>query len=162
MRALSLITEPEEVAAAWDRLKAKGFRRTKPRAAVLQALASGHGPFSAEDIFRVLSKKKSAPIDLVTVYRNLQGFQEAGIARVIDLGDQIARYELSLDPGHHHHHVTCRSCRKTLPLDDCFLEEIEGRIARVVAAKGFSEVEHRLEFLGICDACSRSRPKSRV
>jgi Fur family ferric uptake transcriptional regulator len=147
--------EKASLEEAWTRLKTAGLKRTEPRDAVLRVLAGGHGPFGAEDVFQALKEEKAGTaVDLVTVYRSLQSFAEAGILHAIDLGDQIARYELALDPDHHHHHVTCRKCRKTLPLENCFLEELESRIRREVEAKGFRAIEHRLEFTGVCDRCS--------
>ena len=130
----------------WSILKRSGLRRTEPREALLTVLASEHGPFSVETLHERVAKKK---IDLVTVYRCVAAFEEAGVLRRCDFGDSIARYEL--EAGHHHHHVICRSCRQTESLDDCVLEKFDQMIEKM----GYTKVGHRLEFFGVCSKCQK-------
>lgn len=143
-RTTAALHGPSSLEEIWEVLKTSGLRRTEPREALLSVLSAEHGPFSAEELHERVSRKK---VDLVTVYRCLTAFEEAGVLRRCDLGDQVARYELDL--GHHHHHVTCQKCKKTESLDDCVLEKLDGMIEKM----GYTKVGHRLEFYGVCAKC---------
>jgi len=141
-RAHSPEADLEEI---WAVLKGAGLRRTEPREAILLILSTEHGPFSVEELHAKVARKK---IDLVTVYRCVAAFEEAGVLRRCDFGDQIARYELAAGH-HHHHHVVCRSCQKAESLDDCVLEQLD----RTIEKMGYAKVGHRLEFFGVCSKC---------
>ena len=125
-------------------LKKSGLKLTEPRKAILQALVENHGPYSAEEIHKLFTKKVC---DQVTVYRCLTSLEKAGMIKRCEFGDGTARYEFFKKE--HHHHVICKECKKIEVLDDCELQEID-RFAR---KKGFTDVSHSLEFFGICSDC---------
>ena len=130
-------------------LQQAGLKRTKSRTALLQYLISEHGPFSIEELYQGLKRKE---LDAVTVYRGVVAFEKLGIVRRCDFGDGVARYEFQSDPRYHHHHVICKSCRKTENLESCRLPEFEGQ-AKLL---GYSDLTHSLEFFGICKECKIS------
>ncbi len=127
-------------------LKKSGLKLTKPRKAILDVLILYHGPFTAGEIYKRISKKSC---DLVTIYRNISSLGEIGLLRRCDFGDSIARYEIADLGVHHHHHIICTSCNKVEPLDDCDLENIN----HIAKKRGYSHVTHSLEFFGICSDC---------
>ena len=129
-------------------LRAKQLRITEPRRLILGALIAEHGPFSMEDIHRLVKKNGC---DLVTVYRTLPVLEDAGLVRRCDFGDGAARYEFN--HGDHHHHVICRRCQKVETLDLCVVDALE----RLVKERGYSEITHQLELFGICPACQRQK-----
>lgn len=134
------------------RLTETKHRITRTRELILQAIFKIKSPFSAYDIQNAVAKKgKSRSIDLVTIYRNLPILEEAGIICRGDFSDEMARYMLA-DHGHehHHHHIVCKSCHKVQSLDFCIVEGQE----QILKKMGFKNVSHRLEFSGICPACS--------
>jgi len=60
-------------------------------------------------------------------------------------------YRLCGQTRSHHHHLVCRTCGRT--------EEIEGAAverwaAQVAHEHGFTDVDHTVELLGLCAACS--------
>ena len=67
----------------------------------------------------------------------------------VDLGDGVARYELTRGPGHHHH-LICTQCSEVVEIEECFTREAEKGVA---SRHGFVGVTHRLEFFGVCPAC---------
>jgi len=71
-----------------------------------------------------------------------------------DFSNGAARYELvgEDDDGHHHHHLVCTRCGEVVRIEECFLREIESRIA---AVNGFTAVTHKLEFFGLCPRCQQ-------
>jgi Fur family ferric uptake transcriptional regulator len=120
---------------------------TKPRKLILQLLLNEHGPFTVEEIAKELPKNAC---DLATIYRSLNQFIEAGLVNTTHLDKDLVHYEYS-DPEHHHHHIICRICKKIESLEDCFLEKLES----LVSKKGYQNIDHKLEFFGICPTCQK-------
>jgi Fur family ferric uptake transcriptional regulator len=129
----------------FDELKKNGLRLTEPRKAILQALTESHGPFTAEEVHKLITKRVC---DQATVYRTLTSLEQIGILRRCEFGDGTARFELA-EPGHHHHHIICNTCKRVEIIDDGEIEEID-RFAR---KRGFSNISHILEFFGTCPQC---------
>lgn len=137
-----------EIERALNILAEAHHRITKPRLQILKAVLKMQKPFSAADVLKGL-KDQSA--DLVTIYRNLAAFETAGLICRCDFTDETAQFILS-EPGHdhHHHHIICRSCRRVQALEICVLKEQEKALRKL----GFTKLQHRIEFSGLCRACS--------
>ncbi len=133
-------------------LRKSRMRVTEPRQALLRVMIGEHGPFTIEELHQRVQKETC---DLVTVYRCLEKLERAGLVRRCDFGDGCIRYEFREDgQGHtHHHHIICRTCRRVETLDICVMEEVE----RLVRERGYADVEHSLEFFGLCPACQKPR-----
>jgi Fur family ferric uptake transcriptional regulator len=140
-----------EKAQATALLTSASHRMTKTRQLILTAVLRQRGPFSAADLLHTIHSKLHGHSDLVTIYRNLPVFEEAGIICRSDFSDEMALYVVA-HPGHehHHHHIVCRRCHKVEAVDSCALEIQEKALKKL----GFKEISHRLEFSGICRACS--------
>ena len=127
---------------------AAGVRSTKQRAAVAAILTTISDFRSAQEIYGLLQGAGES-IGLSTVYRTLQGMQSSGEVDVVLRADGESMYRRCTDG--HHHHLVCRACGHA--------EEVEGHAvedwADSVASKfGFSDVDHTLEIMGLCKACS--------
>ncbi|MFZ1320273.1 MAG: Fur family transcriptional regulator [Ignavibacteria bacterium] len=118
---------------------------TKPRLEILKILKSNHKPLTISEIS---GKLIDDSIDLATVYRTMNLFEELNIVSLIDFKDEFKRYELIYDR-HHHHHIVCRNCKKVENVETCILDNIE----KFLSKKGYSEITHSLEFFGICGDC---------
>ncbi len=129
-------------------LRQNKLRVTGPRRAILDLLAREHGPFTVDEIHARLRK---STVDRVTVYRCIAALEKVGLVRRCDFGDDKWRYEAIPPDGHHHHHIICKTCRKVEILDICVAESL----TKLVAAKGYTDVSHSLEFFGICRACRK-------
>jgi Fe2+ or Zn2+ uptake regulation protein len=141
-------TAPEKFALALRTLRQHQQRVTAPRRAVLSVLTHRHGPFTADEIHRRISK---GVCDLVTVYRCLTTMEEINLVRRCDFGDGSYRYEFNTGE-HHHHHIICRVCHRVKTLEYCVAETLE-RMARKM---GYANVTHTLEIFGVCGGCSRA------
>lgn len=130
-------------------LKDKKLSVTAPRKMILGLLIKEHGPFSAEDIFNKLPDNSC---DQVTIYRCLHQFVEVQLVSLINLEKDITHYEFN-DPNHHHHHIICKICKKIDSFNECVLSNIEMNLAK----RGYKEIQHRLEFFGICGTCQNIR-----
>jgi Fur family transcriptional regulator, ferric uptake regulator len=130
---------------ALNELKKSGLKVTQPRKAILEALARNHGPFTADEVHKLLNK---IACDQATVYRTLTSLEQVGILRRCEFGDGTARFELS-EPGGHHHHIVCNTCKRVEIIEDKEIEEID----RFAKRRGFSNISHILEFFGTCPQC---------
>ena len=126
-------------------LKIKGLSVTKPRKKILSLLMKEHRPLSAEEIFNNLPDNAC---DQATVYRCLNQFVEAKLVNTTYLEKDMTHFEFN-DPNHHQHHIFCKICKKIDLLHDCILDKIEANLMK----KGYKEIQHRLEFFGICENC---------
>jgi Fur family ferric uptake transcriptional regulator len=131
-----------------ERLRRGARKLTGPRQLVLESLRLSRHPLTPKEIH---AKLAGQPCDLATVYRSLKVLADLGIVQRFDFGDGIARFELVAEgPGGHHHHLICTRCARVVELDECFLDEIQQRVA---LAHGFRAVTHQLEFFGLCPDC---------
>lgn len=88
--------------------------------------------------------------DMVTVYRNVELFEKLGVLTRIRLGWET-KIELSDRFEHHHHHLTCTNCGKTLVLKEN--PTIERELSRIGHGTGFKITDHSLEIRGLCKIC---------
>ncbi|UYL08323.1 transcriptional repressor [Bdellovibrio sp. SKB1291214] len=131
-----------------ERVRKAGMKLTQQRSQMLKILLHHPEPISADEIFKKLGGKE-AGVDLVTIYRILKKFEETLLVSRLEFGDGIARFELTLESGHHHHHVICRNCQRVEPLHICDLDQH----IHMVEKMGYKQVAHRLDFFGLCSKC---------
>ena len=133
---------------AIDRLKASGGRMTKKRELLLGALLTFDRPASAEEI---RERAKLSQSDLVTVYRNLETFENIGMLQRVPLENGTQLFELTA-PNEHYHHLICRECHKTERLDLCVSKAVIGQ----AEAHGYTQIAHLMEVYGVCSQCEGS------
>lgn len=143
------------------------LKRTTNREVVLEILEKANKPLSADDIFvlarksKVFSTSKSKTPDLVTIYRTLETFTQAGIVKEVLLKDRTTRYEIVDEHGGHCHHAICNSCGASEHVDDPAIEKTLQTLAKKF--KHIKKVdEHVLEFFGLCTSCSTGERKLKV
>jgi len=133
------------------KLRAQGFRITKIRQSMIEALIAARQPISAPELLDVIAQTHSS-VNKTTIYRELDFLADNKILFEIDILDGVKRYEL-LHPDHHHHHLVCTSCRKIhcveVPHND--LHALESKIRE---SHNFTVQSHVLEFFGICGQCN--------
>ena len=86
-----------------DALRTKGFRITKIRQAMIEALVAARNPVSAPQLLEQVSLKHPS-VNKTTIYRELDFLADNQILSEIDILDGMKRYEI-LHPNHHHHHL---------------------------------------------------------
>lgn len=138
----------QDLSALTRRLRGQARKVTGPRQAILEILRQHPHPLTNKDIFVSLPKGQC---DLATIYRTMHLLETLGMVKRFDFSDGAARYELvGEDDDGHHHHLVCTRCAEVVEIEECFLRDIESRIA---AANGFTAVTHKLEFFGLCPRC---------
>ena len=135
----------EKFESALSSLKKEHLRITEPRKALLQLLVDSKTPRSAEEIHTALG---ASQYDLVTVYRNMEAFEKAGIVNRMPTESGKSLYELN-EESHHYHHIICRKCHRAEKLDICEMEKLE----KLASNLGYSEFTHVLELYGVCEDC---------
>ena len=114
---------------------------------ILTMLIKEHGPFSVEDIYNKLPKNFC---DQATVYRCLNQFTEVQLVNTAHIEKEMVHFEFN-DPNHHHHHIICKICKTIETFQDCVIDKIEHNLLK----KGYKDLQHRLEFFGICGSCQK-------
>lgn len=131
-------------------LSQKGINKTKVKIQILIKLSQSEKPLSVQEIHALLKES----CDVSTVFRTVTQFKEKHLIHEVNFEEGFFRYELVHDDKethHHHHHVRCRVCGDIKNLEKCDLSAFEKAIAKL----GFKEMEHRLEFTGVCQKCSK-------
>jgi Fur family ferric uptake transcriptional regulator len=137
-----------DMESLYERMRKAGMKVTQQRSQVLKLLLNHPEPITADEIFKKFDSK-TEKADLVTIYRILKKFEEVLLVTRQEFGDGVARFELALESGHHHHHVICRLCQRVEPLHICDLEAH----LKTVEGMGYKQVSHRLDFFGVCSRC---------
>ncbi|MEW1820371.1 Fur family transcriptional regulator [Arthrobacter sp. NPDC080031] len=125
-------------------------RKTRKQEAVRVALEGQEGYLSAQALHRIL-EQQGTPMGLSTVYRNLTGLCEAGVADVLRSPDGTALYHTCHSPQGIHHHLVCRSCGRTVELE---LTEADAALRTAAAERGFVQADPAWDVFGLCAACS--------
>jgi Fur family ferric uptake transcriptional regulator len=128
-------------------LKQKGYRLTRSRQKIVQALLSCGGHITADGLLAVIHKM-DASVGRMTVYRTLELLSMLGVIRPIYQGTGAAHYIL-LDGGHHHHMI-CSACDTVIEFDECELLEL-GQV--LTQRFNFAVEGHLLAFYGRCQNC---------
>lgn len=127
-----------------------GLRSTRQRAAVTRLLDSVDDFRSAQEIHEEL-RRGGEGIGLTTVYRTLQTLAEAGEIDTLRTASGEAVYRRC--SAHHHHHLVCRDCGRTVEVEG---PTVEIWAEKVAAEHGFTDISHTVEIFGTCTPCTTS------
>jgi Fur family transcriptional regulator, ferric uptake regulator len=133
-----------------EALQASGYRLTRARKAIFQALIESGGHVSADDIVAAVHRRDPS-VGRMTVYRTLELLRQLGLVQPIYQGTGAAHYIL-MDEGHHHH-LICSTCDRVIEFDECMAQEMGKRLGERF---GFQIQGHLLEFYGRCPDCQGS------
>ncbi len=129
----------------------KGRRGTRQRRVMRACLEDSDAFMSAQDIHDKL-RHSGSPVALSTVYRTLQAMSEAGELDVLRSPEGEAVYRMC-GSEHHHHHLVCRQCGRTVEVSGRGVEEWAEQAAR---ENGFVSVTHQVELSGLCSHCANT------
>ena len=130
-----------------DVLRRAGYRATRQRGVVLDAICAGGGHTTLAEIFARASRQDRT-LDRSTVYRSLKAFIDAGLVVAADTGEGEMAYEVRRPEPHHH--LVCRQCGWEQEIDASVLE---GMGDRIEAQHSFTVVTDHLVLFGICARC---------
>lgn len=127
--------------------------RTRSQERVLDLLHSLHRPLSAQEIYVEL-RQRNQSIGLATVYRSLEALKLAGAVQVRTLSSGESLYDAT---HRDEHYLTCLSCGRSEPIQECPVGELEARLQQ---KHGFQVFYHSLEFFGLCDRCQPDKEQT--
>jgi Fur family zinc uptake transcriptional regulator len=130
-------------------LKENAYKLTSPRRAVLAVLEKAETPLSVYDIEERIPEE--IPVNVVTIYRILDVFEDLGIIHRIHTKEGYIKCEFEEKKGCHYFAV-CRKCGHTSE----FLQE-KCRISPVIPKDlPFVRLKHLSELSGVCRECAET------
>jgi Fe2+ or Zn2+ uptake regulation protein len=134
---------PETAAA---RLRASGYRVTRQRLAVFEALAELGGHRGVDEIVERL-RQRGEPLPSTSVYNAVEALEGADLVSVAHRGPPRALYEVA---DHDHGHFICRVCGAILDV------ELPRRRAERPPLPGVVVDAVDITYRGLCAACAAS------
>lgn len=131
-----------------DHVRREGLRRTRQREVILDAFLAADAHMSVEELYDAI-RRSHPSVGAATVYRTMNLFVKAGLAKERRFHDGCSRFEPAVAAGHHDH-LICTACGGIQEFEDDEIERLQGEIA---ARLGFEVRSHRLELYGLCAKC---------
>lgn len=121
--------------------------RSKQATATLAALHDLDHP-TADEVFQAV-RQEMPRVSLATVYRNLDGLVDQGMAQVRQVGG-LKRYDPVTEP---HAHLHCVRCDRLL--DAPIGTELDAQLRALAASGGLDYEGALLEVRGLCPDCKQ-------
>ena len=127
-------------------LRARGFRMTSQRMAILHTLRHAGTHLSPREVYRQ-AKQDLPGLTEPTVYRTLEFLAQNGLVRQAQTGNGHLRYEIA---GDDHHHIVCRQCGDEMQVDHALLERLYQQLE---STSGYMRIDSHMTFFGVCPNC---------
>lgn len=144
---------PYTSASLKSELNARGWRLTPQREKILhvfQHLPQGNH-LSAEELYNLL-ENQGENISLSTIYRSVKLMARMGILRELELAEGHKHYELNYPNPHHHHHLVCIQCNKTLEFNN---DSMLKQSLKQCEKEGFQLIDCQLTIMAVCPEAIR-------
>jgi Fur family ferric uptake transcriptional regulator len=135
--------------------KDQKLRVTRQRKVILEELRRYNDHPSADVLYERV-RTRLPRISLGTVYRNLEILTELGEIQTLELSGSMKRFD---GIPKKHYHIRCLRCGRVDDAPIAPLNQIEDEL---YGATVYTIIGHRLEFTGLCPACSRLSQNSQV
>ena len=129
-------------------LRARGFRMTSQRMAILHVLRHEETHLSPAEVYKK-ARKDLPGLTEPTVYRALEFLAENGLIRPSYSANGHLTYEIA---GEDHHHVMCRVCGSEIEVEHQLLE---GLYRILDSNSGYVRIDSHVTFFGVCPKCQR-------
>ncbi len=130
-------------------LRTKGFKMTPQRELVFRSFFELGEHVSVDELYARVRQKDSS-IGYSTVWRNLKLICQVGLAREVNVGDGVTRYDrVTRSP---HGHFFCHQCKS---LSEFPVDQVVAMLAQKAQANNFQPEEFVVEIHGICEACQK-------
>ena len=133
-----------------DALAQSGRRVTGPRQALVELIGEQRGHFTAAELIAD-ARREHIRVGRATVFRTLDLLTEIEALERLDLPSGEHAY-VACEPEQHHHHVVCRSCGKSVEVEDSGLQSVVREIARR-SGYGIDSTPARA-VSGLCPTCA--------
>jgi Fe2+ or Zn2+ uptake regulation protein len=129
-------------------LRDGGYKVTKPRKQVLEAIEKAEGPMSPYDIGKMMEEERKH-LDQVTIYRVINLLCSLNLVHKVFSRNGFIRCDLLEEEGCHRF-LICRGCGNLQEFRDEALCNQENQIAQKM---GFRAEHHVTESSGLCKDC---------
>ncbi len=130
-------------------LRARGFRMTPQRLAILHVLCHEATHLSPVEVYKKALKELPGLTE-PTVYRTLEFLAENGLVHSSHSGSGHLTYEIADEE---HHHIICRSCGAEIEVEHTLLESLYKKLE---SASGFKNIDSHVTFFGVCPKCQET------
>jgi Fe2+ or Zn2+ uptake regulation protein len=132
-------------------IRHQGGRASACLRPVLEALMAAEGHSTAEEIAAAVHARHP-DIHQSTVYRNLDRYEQLGVAYHVHLGHGPALWHLTAAS---HHHLTCEACGAIVAVDPSVFQDMQRALLQHV---GFVADFRHFAVTGRCAACTGAVP----
>lgn len=129
-----------------DKLREHGLKATIQRLAILEAIDHA-GHIGVDELYKTVSEQHPS-FSLSTVYKNIEGMQEAGLLVEVPVAGGKKKYEVLKED---HIHLICQHCGKIM--DKPITDDISMVIGNMSGHNGFELQNSSINLYGICDDC---------
>jgi Fur family ferric uptake transcriptional regulator len=126
------------------------LRNTRQRRVIVEELERIRSHPTATELYQIV-RKRLPHISLGTVYRNLEVLSHSGKIVTLQLAGSEKRFDGRTD---RHYHIRCLTCGR---VDDLPIQPIQAIDEALQSVTEFEVVSYRIEFLGICGCCKRTK-----
>lgn len=144
-KGIIFMTDANKVKLMIDIMARNGWRITEQRRTLAEIFVKNDGYLSPKDVYDQMTVDYPS-VSFDTVYRNLRLLSEMGALEQFYFMDGGLKFRGSC-MSHHHHHLICINCEKTLSFEYCPMEH------RIDLPGNFKIVNHRFEVYGVCEGC---------
>ena len=127
-------------------LRARGFRMTSQRLAILHVLHHDGRHLSPAEIYKQ-ARRQLAGLTEPTVYRTLEFLAQNGLVRSSRASNGRLTYQIA---GEDHHHMICRVCGSEMEIQHTLLEDFYRKLESI---SGYLRIDSHVTFFGVCPNC---------
>ena len=131
-------------------VESEKMRMTKQRKVILAVLRKNNIHPTA-DIVYAMVRQQLPKISLGTVYRNLEILTALGEIQTLELSGTQKRFD---GVPQKHYHIRCLHCGR---VDDAPIAPLNTLEDDLYKSTVYTIMGHRLEFIGLCPACSQNK-----
>ena len=127
-------------------LRARGFRMTSQRLAILHVLHHDGRHLSPAEIYKQALRQLPGLTE-PTVYRTLEFLAQNGLVRSSRASNGRLTYQIA---GEDHHHMICRVCGSEMEIQHTLLEDLYRKLESI---SGYLRIDSHVTFFGVCPNC---------
>lgn len=130
-------------------LRARGFRMTSQRLAILHVLRQAGMHLSPGEIYK-RAKRDTPGLTEPTVYRTLEFLSDIALVRPSYNSSGHLTYEIAKND---HHHIVCRRCGGEIEVEHTLLESLYRLLE---TSSGYRSIGSHVTFFGVCPECQKA------
>lgn len=135
-----------------QKLRARGYRMTPQRLAILHVLRHEGAHLSPGEVYRK-AQSELPGITEPTVYRTLEFLADNGLVRPSHSSSGHLSYEIA---GNEHHHIVCRNCKAEIEVEHTLLESLYRLLE---TTSGYRSIDSHVTFFGVCPECQTNNKR---